>query len=172
MTRVFEHTRLWTISVPAYRAAARLLAEAVADRIAKGGTVIGIAEGGRAPAYAIARHLGLPVVIVSAKHNDTDAVYAPATGTVSCDLAGLVPVRPPEPIILVDDICGSGATLATVAEHLGSPLTMTLCRNEGAPAGMPDLYVWPVADWVVFPWEPQPRLATTYLPTPQKVRTA
>lgn len=171
MSRVFEHTRVWGVSIPAYWAATQLLTDAVTARVGKVGTVIGIARGGRAPAYSIARHLGVPAVIVHARHSTTDAVYAPATGSVAYDLDALkhIDVRPP--VVLVDDICGSGATLATVREQLPDPLTVTLCRNAGAPDGSPDLYVWPVADWVVFPWESKPRAAVTWLPMPEKART-
>lgn len=171
MNRVFEHTRVWGVSVPAYRAATRLLAEAVTARAGKVRTVVGIARGGRAPAYSVARHLGVPAVIVHARHNTTDAVYAPATNSVTYDLDALNHVAVRQPLVLVDDICGSGATLAAVKEHLSEALTATLCRNAGAPERNPDLYIWPVADWVVFPWEPKPQRPLTWLPMPGKVTT-
>lgn len=171
MKRVFEHTRIWGVSVPAYWAATQLLAEAVAERTGKVGTVVGIARGGRAPAYSVARHLGVPTVIVHARHNTTDAVYAPAVGSVRYDLDSLNRAAVRQPIVLVDDICGSGATLTAVKERLSDPVTMTLCRNAGAPEGSPDFYVWPVADWVVFPWEPKPQRPLAWLPMPEKVRT-
>lgn len=171
MNRVFEHTRVWGVSVPAYWAATRLLAEAVTERAGKVGTVVGIARGGRAPAYSVARHLGARAVIVHARRNTTDAVYAPAANSVKYDLDALNHLAVRQPVLLVDDICGSGATLTAVKEHLPDPLTATLCRNAGAPERSPDFYVWPVADWVVFPWEPKPQRPLTWLPMPEKVRT-
>lgn len=171
MNRVFEHARVWGVSVPAYRAATQLLAEAVTKQAGKVGAVVGIARGGRAPAYSVARHLGVPVVIVHARHNTTDAVCAPVASSVRCDLDALNHVAVRQPLVLVDDICGSGATLTAVKEHLPDPLTVTLCRNDGAPEKSPDFYVWPVADWVVFPWEPKPRRPLTWLPMPENVRT-
>lgn len=161
-----------------YRSATRLLAEAALERLGSVSHVIGIGNGGRAPALAISIQLGAPVSVITAKHNSDDAVGLPATGEVTCDLGVLSSQMPLQgPILLVDDICGSGGTLSTVSAALQTPenviCTATLCRNAGAPEGLPDLYVWDVADWVVFPWERLPhRRALTLLPPPKEVRTA
>lgn len=179
--RVFEHRALWRLSLSAYQAGTGILAEAALARLGEIDTVVGIANGGRAPAYAIAAKVGAPVVIVSARHNPDDATYSQATGEVWCDTASFkLLMNRPGPFLVVDDICGTGATLAAVVETLiritGSEAevcTATLCRNVGAPPGTPDLHVWGVADWVVFPWEPHhPREHDRALPMPTEVNSS
>src|SRR5699024_1395911 len=115
--------------------------------------VIGIAHGGTTPAHHIAGLLGLQAHIVRASHNATDAPYSPATGTVTCDLSSWQSGWLAGTVLVVDDICGTGATFTTVLDALRSwatPtarfLTCSLCRNHGAPTP-PDLYCWDVADW-------------------------
>ncbi|MDF5759037.1 phosphoribosyltransferase [Spongiactinospora sp. TRM90649] len=160
--RIFEHRRLWHMAADQYWAATRLLAAEAAERLGEVRTVVGIAEGGRAPAYAIGAETGASVHIVKARHNASDEIGLPATGKVTYDL-GAVPNPLRGPVLVVDDICGSGSTLIAVVSAL-QPLTVpdamictaTLCRNAGAPPGLPDLYMWEVADWVVFPWERVP----------------
>ncbi|MCT9934934.1 phosphoribosyltransferase domain-containing protein [Planotetraspora sp. A-T 1434] len=176
--RVFEQRRLWRMAPGGYRAATRLLAEAALERLGCVPLVIGIANGGRAPALTIAMELGASTEMITARHNPDDSVGLPATGEITCDLGTLssrMPLR--GSILLVDDICGSGGTLKAVIAALQVPenviCTATLCRNTGAPEGLPDLYVWDVADWVVFPWERLPHgRAFTPLPPPQEVRGA
>jgi uncharacterized protein len=179
--RVFEHRRLWQLTPTAYQAGTKILAEAALTRLGEIGTVIGIANGGRAPAYAIAAMAGAPVVAVSARHNADDATFTQATGRVRCDPALFHPlVNRPGPFLVVDDICGTGATLAAVTDTLASIAapeaaicTATLCRNRGATPGTPDLHVWDVADWVAFPWEPVPATAhPTPLPAPTEVHSS
>lgn len=179
--RVFEHRVLWQLTLPAYRAGTSLLAEAAVARLGEIGAVVGIANGGRAPAYAIAAKVGAPVVAVSARHNPDDATYSQATGQVRCDTASFDPlVNRPGPFLVVDDICGTGATLAAVVEFLAritgpeaEICTATLCRNLGAAPGTPDLYLWDVADWVVFPWESgYPSEHYKVLPVPTEVNSS
>ncbi|PZG44536.1 phosphoribosyltransferase [Spongiactinospora gelatinilytica] len=157
MSRVFEGRRVWRMDPDQYWVATRLLAMAARERFGSVDMVIGIANGGRAPAYAIGAETGAVVVIVEARHNASEEIGIPATGEVTYDLS---PIRQtsPGPILVVDDICGSGATLTAVVSGLskGGIRTVTLCRNAGAPPGLPDLYVWEVADWVIFPWEQTP----------------
>ncbi len=103
--------------------------------------------------YAIAAKLGAPAVAVSVRHNPDDTIYSQATGQVRCDFASFIPLMgSPGPFLVVDDICGTGATLAAVVEILtwltapeAKICTATLCRNVGAPPGTPDLHVWSVA---------------------------
>jgi adenine/guanine phosphoribosyltransferase-like PRPP-binding protein len=175
--RVFEHRRLWQLTPAAYEVGIRILTDAARARLGHIGTVIGIANGGRAPAEAIAALADAPVVIVSARHNATSAAYTQATGQVRCETASFTPLaEQQEPFLVIDDICGTGATFAAVtdtlarlAEPQAAICTVTLCRNHGARPGTPDLHLWDVADWVVFPWEPQPPgLRPTPLPLPTK----
>jgi hypoxanthine phosphoribosyltransferase len=159
-SRAFNRDFAWQMTGPQAVTAAAILAGAAAT----GGpvdAVIAIARGGTQAARVIAAALGAPVRTVRARHNPTDAMYAEATGRVWCDAAGAGPLR--GRIIVVDDICGTGATLATVTSALarvaepGTALvTATLCRNAGSPC-RPDLTVWDdLREWVIFPWEAGP----------------
>jgi|GEM_PF-3481432 len=173
-SRVFDHRQLWRLSDTAHSEAIGLLSRRAAIRFGPISTVIGIAEGGRVPAERIARRLSLPLEIVTARHNATDDHYLPATGKVACDIGA---IRPAGTVLVVDDICGSGATLQAVRSALGvvaapqsNIMTATLCRNAGASL-RPDLVVWDeLRDWVVFPWEDQPPGLATDLPLPTTAR--
>ena len=80
-------------------------------------------------------------------------------------------------MLIVDDICGTGATLhavTSILRELAGPGTRlcsaTLCRNAGAPA-RPGLTVWDdLREWVIFPWEPRPPEGTIIrtLPDPRQ----
>lgn len=101
--------------------------------------VVGVAHGGRPLAERLARALRLPVLIVQATHNRTNDVCVPASGDVHVRAsASLRRVRPGSRLVIADDICGTGATLAAVSEALTAQLaadvvaTVTLCRNRGA----------------------------------------
>lgn len=176
--RAFNRAFAWQMTAPQAAAAASALARAAAG----GGpvdAVIAIARGGTQPAQAIAAALGAPVRTVQARHNATDAMYSEATGRVWCDAAEAGPVR--GRVLVVDDICGTGATLAAVASALtqvAAPrtalVTATLCRNAGSPA-RPDLTVWDdLEEWVIFPWETSPPggLPVRCLPDPGRVLVA
>lgn len=174
--RVFDHARLWVASEAGVYEAVRLLASAASAGSGPISEVIGIADGGRTPAAVIAAHLDVPIRSVRARHNPTDAPYTQATGEVTCD-TGSVPVGCLHGrVLLVDDICGTGATLRAVAGALAAPglrlISCVLCLNAGARV-TPDLWVWEVRDWVVFPWETVPDTALTRvdLPIPTGVHT-
>ncbi|MCX9193500.1 phosphoribosyltransferase [Carbonactinospora thermoautotrophica] len=174
--RVFDHAGPWQLTSALYTTALGLLTDAV-----RAGTpitaVIGIAEGGMALARDLAAALAVPLHRVAARHNPTAAIYTQATGEVACDLSG-VPGRLAGRVLLVDDICGTGATVTTVADALAPRLTadarlsvLALCRNTGS-AVLPDWWIWDVSDWVCFPWEqPPPRGQARPLPVPREVRT-
>jgi hypoxanthine phosphoribosyltransferase len=178
--RVFERRHIWRVTPDLLRDATTLLTGAVLREHGTVDHVIGIAEGGTAPAHVIASTLGVRARCVRARHNTTSATYQQATGTVYLDLAPLTRVlngkRLTGRVLLVDDICGSGATLRRVQHDLAtllSPsahvLTATLCLNIGATT-LPDYSVWTVSDWVVFPWEKPPTDGGTEpLPVPKEV---
>lgn len=182
-SRRFRHQRLLAVTVPAYEQAVRLLATSSA-RFAPISAVIGIANGGLTPASGISGALDLPSYRITAKHNPTDAIYTEATGHVTVNVdtlaADLNRRKLTGTVLLVDDICGSGATFTAVLPTIGPHLrpdtvirTMALCRNAGTSLD-PDLWVWTVDDWVQFPWEPPPRpgVAIEELPMPTVVEPA
>lgn len=181
--RTFRHQRILRMQLDAYERAIEVLADAVRQRNWPITATIGIANGGLAPARGISELLHIPSYHVNAKHNPTDATYTEATGTVTYDLSPLT-TRPATrslggAVLVVDDICGTGATFATLlpelAVHLGPDValrTVALCRNAGSTIA-PDLWIWTVDDWVWFPWEPTLAAETTIedLPIPSRVRT-
>lgn len=183
-SRRFRHERLLSMTLSAYEHAVRLLAAAAEDRFAPISAVIGIANGGLAPARGIGGVLDVPNYRLTAKHNPTDAIYTEATGHVTHDLSPLAAALNGQQlggtVLLVDDICGSGATftavLPTLRRHLHPDAvvrTLALCRNAGTSLN-PDLWGWTVDDWVCFPWEPTSRSAAMVeeLPILERVEPA
>ncbi|WP_433530299.1 phosphoribosyltransferase [Micromonospora sp. CA-263727] len=182
--RTFRQQRILRIQLDAYERAIEVLADSVRQRHWPITATIGIANGGLAPARGISELLHVPSYHVNAKHNPTDATYTEATGIVTYDLSplttGVAARSLGGTVLVVDDICGTGATFATLAPELTAYLgtevalpTVSLCRNAGSTIS-PDLWVWTVDDWVWFPWEPTPTAETTIedLPIPGHVQTA
>jgi len=183
MSRIFERRRLWRLDQPTFHAATVLLTQAVVEHagMLDGGVdlVIGVARGGRALGETLAASLGVPLCMIGARHNLTDARYLQGHGHVEIEptsgtVAGTVAAG--ARCLVADDICGTGATLQAVTGELErlAPATIrscTLCRNEGSSL-LPDWWVWDVRDWVVFPWEPPPPkdAATVPLPNPTRIR--
>lgn len=132
--RVFDHSRVWRLEEVAFAAAARLLADHA--RTHRPDVVVGIARGGVPLARRLGALLGVPMVTVSARHNHSDALYVAATGEVSVPElpAGLRDYSGGR-LLVADDICGTGATLATVTARLTADLrpsdlyAVVLCRN-------------------------------------------
>jgi hypothetical protein len=178
--RVFEHHQIWRLTPDTLREATTLLVGAILRDHQSVQHVIGIANGGVAPARMIASTLGVKARMVNARHNTGDATYQQATGKVTLDLDPLTRAlngqRMKGRVLVVDDICGSGATLRRLRHDLApllSPsaqmLTAVLCLNTGATT-LPDYSIWTVSDWVVFPWEKPPAgQDTTPLPRPEEV---
>lgn len=177
--RVFEHQRIWRLTPDTLRDATTLLAGAVLRDHGSIQHVIGIANGGTAPARMIASTFGVKARTVRARHNSGDATYQQATGKVVLDLDSLTGAlkgqRLQGRVLVVDDICGSGATLRRVRDDLApllrpstQVLTAVLCLNSGAST-LPDYSIWTVSDWVIFPWEkPIADQETTPLPPPEE----
>lgn len=162
--RVFARQRILQVTPEGYIAGVRLLAEAAQLRHGPVTAVIGVANGGLVPAQALGALLAVPRYRVDARHNPTDALYTHASGHVTCDVRRLASTlagrRLTGRILLVDDICGTGATFHALRPALDDYLacgatihTVVLCRNVGA-VHEPDLWLWTVDDWVRFPWEP------------------
>jgi hypoxanthine phosphoribosyltransferase len=161
--RVFEYRRLWLMRQDVFVGAADLIA--AHEAVYRPQVVVGVARGGLPLAAHLGRRLGVPRVEVLARHNASDTAYLQATGQVDLhtEAVGLVPAG--ARVLVVDDICGTGATLAAVttllAERCAPALlrTAVLCRNAASDRWgcLPDSWVWRLRDWVVFPWEPPPR---------------
>jgi hypoxanthine phosphoribosyltransferase len=171
--RVFEHKRIWQLEQAAFEAAAALIA--AAERPHQPDLIIGIDRGGRNLATALSAHLNVTAVMIRARHNPSDKIALPAAGSVSVDLSPLRNRAAPTRLLLADDIAGSGQTLAATSRLLAGQFgtarirTAVLCRNAGSTQA-PDTWVWDVADWVAFPWEPPPDPPTEPLPFPYRAR--
>lgn len=177
--RVFDRTHAWQMTNDQLASAASLLATAATERFGPADEVIAVARGGVWPAQAIAALLGVPVQLVCARHNTTNAIYTQATGHVSASATSIAPGSIGGNVLIVDDICGTGATLDAVTAAL-TPLTadgarlhtITLCRNAGAST-RPSLTIWDnLREWVIFPWEPSPREGIRLQPLPTPVRVS
>lgn len=178
--RMFDHQRIWRLPPHTLHEATTLLAGTILRDHDSIQHVIGIARGGTAPARLIASMMGMKAHTIRARHNNGDATYQQATGRVTLDLGPLTQTlnghRMTGRVLVVDDICGSGATLRHVHHDLApliNPgarvLTAVLCLNTGASTP-PDYSIWTVSDWVSFPWENSPdHQDTTPLPTPKDV---
>lgn len=170
--RIFEGTRTWRLSWDCFSQAAALIA--AAERPHAPGLIIGVERGGRALAKELSASLGVPAVMIRARHNATDQAGLQATGQVTVDLSALAG-RPAGRVLVADDICGSGHTLSAVSRALTAKhgtaciRAAVLCRNAGSAVD-PDTWAWDVADWVSFPWEPEPAAPTEPLPPPAIAR--
>ncbi|MFF8917447.1 phosphoribosyltransferase [Streptomyces sp. NPDC015032] len=161
--RIFENRRIWRLTRDDFLAAACLIADQEAERAPA--AVLGIARGGVRLAEIVAERLGVPAAVVRARHNEPEGIQQAATGRILLDHEhnhdALAALPASCPLLVVDDICGSGATLHAVVDTLTTTVspsairTVVLCRNEGSDYPL-DSWGWDVADWVHFPWEPEP----------------
>ncbi|MFG3253263.1 phosphoribosyltransferase [Streptomyces sp. NPDC048172] len=175
--RVFRRQRPYALSEAVCNVALSQLTAAIGQRGAPSG-IIGIASGGRHPAEKIADQLDVPLFHATARHNATDDLYVQATGRVEIHLPTDLPRLLSGRFVIVDDICGTGATLTALTDALtprrapGTRLEWaTLCRNIGSPIA-PHWWCWEVDEWTVFPWEPRPTMRTQALTVPEGVRTS
>lgn len=173
-SRIFDQHRIWRLDRPVFEEAVFLLAETIARQWVVD-IIIGIARGGREPAFALASHLHLPVYEICARRNRFDHIQSEAIPYVDIEMRGIAVIPRKMHILLIDDICGEGETLERVCQALREYQkpkqirSVTLCRNAGS-LFTPDAWVWTVRDWVVFPWEERPPgIQTEPLPKPEKV---
>ncbi|SDJ02534.1 hypothetical protein SAMN05192558_10474 [Actinokineospora alba] len=177
--RVFEHQRIWRVTPDALSEACLLLFAAINDDHPQVDHIIGVANGGIAPARVLAGRLGVKARTLQARHYADDRLYREGTGNVTVEFDAfrrtLGRRKLDGTILLVDDICGSGATLHKLGNVLAPVLgpharliTATLCLNTGAKT-RPDYSVWTVSDWVSFPWEKRPDQPITNLLIPEQV---
>jgi hypoxanthine phosphoribosyltransferase len=175
MDRIFDNERVWSLSTQRFQRASELLIRFIGQQWDVK-HVVGIRRGGELPAQYLSSKLGVPLSQVTAVRNKTDAIMSDAiTDTKVTSLSP--PYRLSSITVIVDDICGTGDTLAAVTASLSrhSPTTtfrtVTLCRNAAATT-YPDLWLWTVRDWVIFPWEEiPPGICCEPLPLPTAVCT-
>lgn len=156
MPRAFDHDRVWLMNPDTCHHGVELLGTAIRARWPIQ-TVIGIGRGGWVPASALAELLSANYVSITASYNIGDDIESPAADDVYVDLGNLTATNPRRDVLVVDDVAGTGRTISKVVENLrnrgfASIHTATLCLNEGCEVP-PDVWVWTVRDWVVFPWE-------------------
>ncbi|WP_031066019.1 phosphoribosyltransferase [Streptomyces sp. NRRL F-5527] len=144
--------------------------QALAEQVTAGGmpqAVVGIVRGGVIPAVWLSHRLGIrDVRTVEVTRTTADGINAAKT---------LLPiVRNPASlgdltdldVLLVDDIAGSGATLAHTADLLRElgparvrTAVLTVNRANWAQGADPDRVIDHIASlndtWIVFPWEGQ-----------------
>jgi hypoxanthine phosphoribosyltransferase len=119
----------------------------------------------------MAAHLSAQLLVVAARGNATEAIRSAPARVVTLDVDGLRACGVAKRILVCDDIAGSGATLRAVNAALkmsaptASVLAATLCCNAGAQPP-PDLWIWTVREWVLFPWEPMNEAWQTAVPLP------
>ena len=172
--RVFDRARVWRLEAPAFEAAAKLIADH--ERPHAPQQVIGIARGGMPLANRLGALLDVPVAALTARHNRSDATYVQATGNVAVAPVPAGSIAAGRRLLVIDDICGTGATFTAVTAALiealnpASVRTVALCRNAGA-AYTPDVWVWDARDWVAFSWNADPGEATEPLPFPTGLTT-
>ncbi|GAA3821513.1 phosphoribosyltransferase [Streptomyces chiangmaiensis] len=144
--------------------------QALAEQVTAAGVpqaVVGIVRGGMIPAVWLAHRLGIrDVRTVEVTHTTSDGINAAKTTLPTArnaaslgDLMGL-------DVLLVDDIAGSGATLAYTADMIRGlgparvrTAVLTVNRanwvQEAEPHRVIDYTVSLKDTWIVFPWEGQ-----------------
>lgn len=144
--------------------------QSLAQQVAAGGVplvVVGIVRGGMIPAVWLAHRLGIrDVRTVEVTHTTSDGVNAVKTPLpTACNPASLGDLTGLD-VLLVDDIAGSGATLAHTADMLRAlgparlrTAVLTVNRANWAQETEPHLVIDHIASlhstWIVFPWEGQ-----------------
>lgn len=159
MTRLFDRSRVLRLEREIFEAGVHLLSREIAQKWTVG-AVLAIARGGREPGSLLAESAHVPLFEMTARHNASDALWSDTLPAVWIEAQSSLRIQPKLRVLVVDDICGSGGTLQTVTETLGlagiqDVKTVTLCRNVSSVV-TPDLWLWTVQHWVVFPWENLP----------------
>jgi uncharacterized protein len=174
MPRTFEKRKIWKLERPAFRSAMALMTELLHQQRTFD-CVLAVLRGGHEPGQVLGDHLGIPVFTIRVRHNASNEIWSSCLAEVKIDWSDLQGVSMRSALLVVDDICGSGHTLAALQRGLVSRFeprrlsTAVLCLNEGSTF-TPDYWIWTVSDWVIFPWENAPSdLETTPLPVPLRV---
>ncbi len=80
-SRIFDQQRIWRLDRPVFEEAVFLLAEAIVRKWVVD-IIVGIARGGREPAFALSSHLHLPVYEICARRNRSDSIQSEANLSV------------------------------------------------------------------------------------------
>lgn len=120
--------------------------------------VVGVTRGGLVPAVYVSHYLEKPMTTLAVSFRDAD-VMGSCVEIVRAIADG-------KRVLIVDDICDSGATLEWIYEQVRSfnqkyveyMKTMTLVHNWGCRTFTPDYFGLEVNKlekdvWLVFPWE-------------------
>ncbi|MFF1822738.1 phosphoribosyltransferase [Kribbella sp. NPDC058245] len=162
-------TGLWTRTAPYAMSWSDFgfLVDRLAAQIADSGTapdaIVGLARGGLPAAVALAQHgeRTPDFYVLGAVRNTSDERYSDRSG--SPEIRYLVPSATSlrgRSVLIVDDIVGDGATLASATDHLAAHGPATI-RSASVIVNQ-NTSVWPtfhgcvVDDWVIFPWERRP----------------
>jgi hypothetical protein len=142
------------------------IVERVASEIRHGGVpqiLVAISRGGLVPAVMLSHLLDVrDVRALTIIHTVDDQVYAAKTATVQVCQPETLGVLEGSDVLLVDDIVGTGKTLAVaradVAAHgpgriRSVALTANAAKWPDDRLGRPDHIGMLVHSWVVFPWE-------------------
>jgi hypoxanthine phosphoribosyltransferase len=138
----------------------------VASEIRLGGVpqiLIAISRGGLVPAVILSHLLDVrDVRVLTIIHTVDDQVYAAKTATAQVCRPETLGVLDGADVLLVDDIVGSGKTLAAACTDVtahgpgrirSAALTANAARWPDDRPGRPDHIGMLVRSWVVFPWE-------------------
>lgn len=153
---VWQNDIIYYLGWPQFSHAVDLLVHKLADTHFD--AIVGIARGGLVPATALANHLNIQsFYTIRIKHNASDGIW-PERDTTRVAERSLSEPLGNKHILLVDDIAGDGETMLAARSHLEElgPLraitTVTLVVNV-ASQYIPDLFIYKIDGWVVFPWE-------------------
>lgn len=114
-------------------------------------TLVGLARGGLVPGVTLSHKLKAPLLIISAQSYEGHD-----RGALAFNVSFTKPME--SPILLIDDICDSGATMQNVYKYITSigieASVATLFYKERS-SFKPDWYLNKVENetWIYFPWE-------------------
>jgi uncharacterized protein len=134
------------VPLPFERVAERLRAVLDAASLTEVQAVVAIARGGVVAGALCAYHLGVPLRLLRLRYRDD----ANSPMSDAPELIGVPPALGAGPLLLVDDVSVSGASLRAAQALLGAPTITLVVKGR---AGAADLVVFDdVPSCVVWPW--------------------